>query len=112
RSRHPGAGPLGAQANCRGVRRADGARLRRPRGRRAAGRRSRGAYLGARLLLAELGRELHPLVDADVELLERPALGVPVARRRLGDVVAGDLDRVLPGLGRDTVGPYVTETTT
>src|SRR5256885_8070327 len=29
----------------------------------------------------------------------RPALGVPVARRRLGDVVARDLDGLLLGLG-------------
>src|SRR2546425_10897320 len=57
------------------------------------------AWSSSSLLRAELGRELHPLVDARGDLLERPALGVPVARRRLGDVVARDLDGLLLGLG-------------
>src|SRR5712691_13132535 len=56
------------------------------------------------LFPAELGRERHPLVDPEVKLPERPARGVPVARRRLGDVVAGDLDDLLSGLGRHAVG--------
>src|SRR5712691_11904236 len=56
------------------------------------------------LLPAELDRELHPLVDPDADLPERPALGVPVAGCRLGDVVARDLDRLLLGLRRNAVG--------
>src|SRR5438128_3580441 len=56
------------------------------------------------LFPAELGRERHPLVDPEVKLPERPARGVPVARRRLGDVVARDLDDLRSGLGRQAVG--------
>src|SRR5213594_1160904 len=44
----------------------------------------------ARLLPAELLGELRPLIDAGVELPERPPFGVPIAGGRLGDVVPGD----------------------